>query len=453
MRLFGDTLEIGEEDGFDGTDLFNRSRLGQGLTALVSAIEDPLVIALDGRWGTGKTVFLKQWAGTLRRANIPVVYFDAFAHDYQDDPFLALASEVVALAMRSEADKRTIDVIVDASKNVAIGGLKIGLRAGAASLTMGLSELVGPALTDVVKGASAKAVDAAEAVIERRLRAAEEERSTLDAFRKALADLPDTLGGEDKDRPLVIIVDELDRCRPLFAMQLLERMRHVFNAKRVHFVLGVNLAELAHVVRAVYGNGMNGEAYLLKFIHLIAELGVGSGTQPHTNMHAFVMNRWSAIAYKGLEARLYTDAAEGIAWFSSRLNLGLRDADRAVTNLALAAAVGQPMPEGFHPLLAGLSVMKVIDRTAYRRAARSELLLEEGLSLLNLVDEQKEDRKWRLYARIWRWALGEANADINGSLLRWGPPEDQREWLPVIIQSLFESFNIPEAISIKSTVP
>ena len=44
-----------------------------------------MVIAVDADWGAGKTVFLKMWAGELRKAGIPVVYFDAFANDYVDD--------------------------------------------------------------------------------------------------------------------------------------------------------------------------------------------------------------------------------------------------------------------------------------------------------------------------------------------------------------------------------
>ena len=51
-------------------------------------------------WGDGKTTFLKQWAGELRSADIPVIEFDAFARDYQEDPFIALSAEIFAQAQK-----------------------------------------------------------------------------------------------------------------------------------------------------------------------------------------------------------------------------------------------------------------------------------------------------------------------------------------------------------------
>ena len=67
MRLFPPTLEIGEKEGFTKEkDIFGRSTTGKGLTNIVCQVTDPLVIAIDNEWGTGKTTFLKMWAGELR---------------------------------------------------------------------------------------------------------------------------------------------------------------------------------------------------------------------------------------------------------------------------------------------------------------------------------------------------------------------------------------------------
>ena len=86
MRIFAPDLVIGDLDKLEPEhDLFKRADLGEGLTRLVKSVQDPMVIAVDADWGAGKTVFLKMWAGELRKAGIPVVYFDAFANDYVDD--------------------------------------------------------------------------------------------------------------------------------------------------------------------------------------------------------------------------------------------------------------------------------------------------------------------------------------------------------------------------------
>ena len=77
-------------EGFEEPDILQRRNTGDALSDLLNRIDDPLVVALDGRWGTGKTHFLKRWAGAHEGAT--AVYFDAFAHDYISDPLPALVS-------------------------------------------------------------------------------------------------------------------------------------------------------------------------------------------------------------------------------------------------------------------------------------------------------------------------------------------------------------------------
>jgi hypothetical protein len=56
MRIFPPTIEIGEKEGFSPEkDIFKRADFGKGLADLVRLVEDPLVIVLDGPWGSGKT--------------------------------------------------------------------------------------------------------------------------------------------------------------------------------------------------------------------------------------------------------------------------------------------------------------------------------------------------------------------------------------------------------------
>ena len=71
-------------EGFEETDILQRRKTGEALSDLLNRIDDPLVVALDGRWGTGKTHFLKRWVGAHEGAT--TIYFDAFAHDYLGDP-------------------------------------------------------------------------------------------------------------------------------------------------------------------------------------------------------------------------------------------------------------------------------------------------------------------------------------------------------------------------------
>src|SRR5690606_32523872 len=107
---------------------------GIGLTNLIRVVDDPLVIALDAPWGSGKTTFVKMLAGHLRNEGHPVIYFDAFANDHISDAFVAIAGEVVALSKRLEkqsspAHKHFLEKAAKAGRSLLRSGAKIGVKA------------------------------------------------------------------------------------------------------------------------------------------------------------------------------------------------------------------------------------------------------------------------------------------------------------------------------------
>lgn len=85
------------DTGFDDDDILGRKRLSKLLSQKVDQIDDPIVWALDSRWGTGKSFLLKRWVGahTLQNSGrATTVYFDAFASDYVSDPLVSLIAAV-----------------------------------------------------------------------------------------------------------------------------------------------------------------------------------------------------------------------------------------------------------------------------------------------------------------------------------------------------------------------
>jgi hypothetical protein len=79
-------------------DLPGRKAVGRRLSDLVERIEEPLVIARDGDWGSGKSHFLRLWTGAHRKENdrrARVIYFDAFEQDYLDDPLVGLVGAIL----------------------------------------------------------------------------------------------------------------------------------------------------------------------------------------------------------------------------------------------------------------------------------------------------------------------------------------------------------------------
>ena len=226
---------------------------GEILDKALREADRSLVVALDGPWGCGKSYFLRWWESDLREKEkeeekrvgspgVKVIYFDAFEKDYLDDPLVSLVHTVV-------------DHVGD------VPGLGKDLKEVAKKilpyLVKGTLYIAAPGVLPVLGegGKIAEDADWWEVKTER-------ERG-MEQLRKALET---ALSGEDGPQKLFIIVDELDRCRPDYALRVLETIKHVFSVKNVRFVLGVNLEQLAHSVRAVYGLGISGEKYLQRFV-------------------------------------------------------------------------------------------------------------------------------------------------------------------------------------------
>jgi hypothetical protein len=246
------------ETGFDETDFLDRKPFADKLSELIDKFETPFVVALDGPWGSGKSFFLKRWVGhhQVKAQDTVVVYLDAFALDYLDEPLVALVSEISA---RFEKQLPKSAKIWQSGKKIAAKLLPSVIRVAAAVATSGASELMARPFQVAVEKA-AKEIDSAK-LWERehsRREAVTDFREFLESLTKGVDDLP--------AKKIVVVIDELDRCRPDYALSMLEIIKHFFDVSNVHFILGVNLAELENMARARYGEKLDARNYIGKFV-------------------------------------------------------------------------------------------------------------------------------------------------------------------------------------------
>ena len=100
---------------------------------------------------------------------------------------------------------------------------------------------------------------------EKRLSDYQEAQKSIKKFRRVLQDMAGTVSKSRGNRPLIVVIDELDRCRPSYAVELLEVAKHLFAVDRIIFVLAVNRSELAHSIKALYGGDFDAVGYLRRF--------------------------------------------------------------------------------------------------------------------------------------------------------------------------------------------
>jgi hypothetical protein len=271
---------IGKEDPFEHT-LFGRKEFAESLTSLLRNVEENLVIFVNAPWGEGKTTFSEMWRAQLKQRDLDVIYFDAYAADYFDDPFVAFSGEIIEFADKhlpggkELSERREFkETSVEVGKRIAGLAVKIGLRA--ATLNAVDSTHV-EEFKEIAAGISEVGAD----VIEKKIENFGVEKDALIKFKVSLAKLAAKVREKQKF-PLTIIVDELDRCRPDFALSLLERIKHLFDVEGVAFVLLVNRKQIENYIRTVYG-GSDAESYLLKFGSLFIDLPNHAPEDRHEN--------------------------------------------------------------------------------------------------------------------------------------------------------------------------
>jgi hypothetical protein len=214
------------------------------------------------------------WQASLQEKKNDVIYFDAYAADHFDDPFIAFSGEIIEFVKNYLSDgqdnpERTalIKAAVEVAKHLSVLALKIGIQAATTGIinATALKDIkdIGP---EIAKGTS----EIGEKMLADRLEKYSAEKDSLKKFRESLKNLAKKVK-EEKKFPLVIIVDELDRCRPDFALQLLERIKHLFNVEGLAFVLLVNRDQIERYIKTVYGDG-DAKGYLLKLGNLFVDL-------------------------------------------------------------------------------------------------------------------------------------------------------------------------------------
>ncbi len=134
---------------------------------------------------------------------------------------------------------------------------------------------------DIVKKANDEIADNTSKWITKEFEGFENAKASFDNYKNTLKNFCDK-----ETKPVVIFIDELDRCRPSFAVQLLERIKHLFDVPNLIFVLLMNKNQLEKAIEGVYGSGTDAKGYLSKFINLFLHLPEISFTETYREVNS-----------------------------------------------------------------------------------------------------------------------------------------------------------------------
>ncbi|MBD0786710.1 NTPase KAP [Vibrio sp. Y2-5] len=235
------------------------------------------VLNLNSEWGSGKTYFLKRWYHDLKQ-HYPVVYVDAWKQDYSDDPLLAVISSMTT-QLRKQAGKDVDKAVFKVSRK-AIGLLKTALPSIAGALTKRYLGVDPVAIMEAsedgfigvdIEDESGNKIDmgiAASKAVQYLLDEHDAKSDAIASLKKSVEQwIQAVVGLEQRQYPAFIFIDELDRCRPSYAVEMLETIKHIFDIPGVVFVVGTDTDQLQHAVKAIYGEGFDARTYLGRFFN------------------------------------------------------------------------------------------------------------------------------------------------------------------------------------------
>jgi nucleoside-triphosphatase THEP1 len=236
-------------------DLFGREAIAEKIKGLLESDIDLSPMVIDGDWGIGKTVFCQRLINKIKASNkLNCVYIDAFRADHVDDPLITIISEIGKMVVKKQGQRKLDSFISNAkpflrtaTKTLGKAAVSIALKQSTDDIAEGYDKEV-----EALAGAS---IDASiDLVIRDKINA----EKNLDTLHEALKEVT-------KEKELVILIDELDRCRATFAIDLLETIKHAFSIPKVKILIIANSAQLETSFRHRYGSNNDTKNYLEKF--------------------------------------------------------------------------------------------------------------------------------------------------------------------------------------------
>lgn len=295
-------------------DILNREGVIEDLFHIAQSVSKNkgyCSFAVEGAWGVGKTFILEELEEKLEREmdektldnRYFVFHYNCWKYDYYEEPAIAIVS-----AFKNKVDELSfakLQGVVKASWEVA----KHTINKMAKEV---VKNKIGIDVVQVYE-------DVKNAGDEQKQK--EIEFDSLFSFNSTLNNVREQIQELAKDRTVVIVVDELDRCMPSYAIKILERLHHMFeNIDNVVVIVAVDSEQLEQSIREIYGETVNTERYLKKFISFRYKIDMGK-TQ------ASVMDKFEDYFHKFKD---YSGVDETITEFLQLSGLDIRVIEKLI---------------------------------------------------------------------------------------------------------------------------
>ena len=349
-----------------------REKYAKILTSIIENYADGFVLALNNKWGEGKTEFIRMWKVYLEmeERKFQTIYFNAWEHDFNREPLTALLSELKELKIGKDKNFKSM--------------VKYGARFSKALVPTVLSAFLEKYIdSKTIKEAFHELSEEAAQVFEEEVNGYVNKKRGLEEFKKELETYVSGL-----EKPLVFFIDELDRCNPKYAVEFLEIIKHFFSVPGIVFVLSIDKGNLINSIIGYFGSqDLDGNEYLKRFIDLEYSLPA-----PILDDYIHFMFQKTGIReFLGNDNRILNQKLSDennliyeLAYsFFNNFNWNLRQIEKILNHTSLVLKTFPIRSKIFPEIIFTLLVIKFSDSNLYNKIKHKKLGPQEFLDALS----------------------------------------------------------------------
>ena len=429
-----------EEARFGEEDLLYRKGIAETLIKLFRSDNNFSHIVLDGGWGSGKSFFCHQLKNLIldekkskheEKRKLQVVYINAFQFDYTDDPFSMILGNILdSIGYKYKNKRKFISHIQSIFKQAPKIFLKIFFKQGTKTIINRI-----PIPNEYKQVLKETCQEIYKLDHKNKNTTIDEILKSFGQMKKQISAFKDVLQKVISNTNMVVIIDELDRCRPSFAIEVLERVKHIFDIPNVHFLLSMDTQVLEATIKKLYGHEQNAEEYLNKFYtHKITLPSTVKISEERATFALFKekikkeniidytkkvvesyykykdpLSNYFSLTHSSKIHSLYNnrelpDYILHIAkWLTEEYNITLREIDKVLANIQLYYSL-QEFPQSFEEAIVEFYALflYVVDKKLFNEFKNKTLSLQDYKGMIDkIVAEANEPKAILLLSLIY----------------------------------------------------
>lgn len=280
--------EIKKED----VDLLNRKPfldMSNRAIRYYSEKKESVSFSIEGEWGVGKTWIIEKLYDylfefqddTTASDKYCILTYNAWEYDYYNEPLLSfllsiknsLQNKDQFIHVKDEHKEKLADMFNSVAEYfiepIAIAAATYFTGNPAVGLALGKQT------NEIYKNIKKSLDDSSEnrKKNKRKLNPNYDLDALMDTTIKALNKITNGTGSNPHPKTIIIFIDELDRCLPEYAIRVLERMHHITkNVSNIQMIYSIDRTQLSQTISNYYGDNLNVDRYLKKFISFSLKL-------------------------------------------------------------------------------------------------------------------------------------------------------------------------------------